>query len=114
MSTDRPDTQQLMKQIDEAARKIEQQPVSAERPFVPTRAPMHVASNPSLEENWDAWVPPHVTTHRGLLGLPIVWLKRFLTTASCFGGSATTTRPRWTRSTGCAGRSPSSPPRSPT
>lgn len=76
MNPDRPDTEQLMRDIDQAAKEIERHPVSADRPFVATRAPGPVAPNPTLDENWDAWVLPRIRSHRGLLGLPIVWFKR--------------------------------------
>ena len=77
MTPDRPDVEQLMRQIDEAAQQIEQHPVSSNRRFEPARSTRHVARNPLLDENWDSWEAPEVTSHRGLLGLPIVWFKRF-------------------------------------
>src|SRR4051812_36697234 len=76
MSADRPDVEKLMEEIDAAARRLEQSPVGFSQGPVSGRAPMKVPLNPRLEENWDAWTRPEVTTHRGLLGLPVVWLKK--------------------------------------
>lgn len=69
----RPDVEGLMREIDAASRLIESNPVVAHR--VRSRRPVHVPPNPTIEANWDVWLPPEVTTHRRL-GAPIVWLKR--------------------------------------
>ena len=76
MSADRPDVEKLMEEIDSAARRIANDPVNFAREQVSGRAPTRVPLNPRLEENWDAWAKPEVTTHRGLVGLPLVWLKK--------------------------------------
>ncbi|MFT3842586.1 MAG: hypothetical protein QM723_36690 [Myxococcaceae bacterium] len=79
MSADRPDVEKLMEEIDAAARRLEQSPVGFSQAQAQPgngRAPVKVPLNPRLEENWDAWEKPEVTTHRGLLGLPVVWAKK--------------------------------------
>lgn len=76
MTADRPDVEKLMEEIDAAARRLEQSPVGFSHPQSNGRAPVKVPLNPRLEENWDAWEKPEVTTHRGLLGLPVVWVKK--------------------------------------
>ena len=67
------DVKSLMREIEKASQLIEANPVIAQR--VRSRRPVFVPPNPTIEANWDVWLPPDVTTHRRL-GLPIVWLKR--------------------------------------
>ena len=70
---ERPDVQGLMREIEAASKLIEAAPVTARR--ARSRRPVFVPPNPAIEENWDVWLPPQVTTHRKL-GAPVVWLKR--------------------------------------
>lgn len=70
-----PDVSALMREIEDAARRIEaEQPPAVRRPRrVPAAEPVH-----ALEHGWDVWNLDEVRTHRGWKGVPIVVAKRTL------------------------------------
>ena len=70
---ERPDVKGLMREIDALSKLIESNPIIA--PRARNRRPVFVPPNPTMEANWDVWLPPEVTTHRRL-GAPVVWLKK--------------------------------------
>lgn len=71
-TAEKPDVRAIMREIAEAARRIEAEPPRRRR----TRKASVTPSVLALEENWDVWEPLPVTTHRGWKGIPVVLLKR--------------------------------------
>jgi hypothetical protein len=70
---ERPDVLELMREIEAEAQRIEAEPPRRSR-FVPRMAAPVLS--PLLSRLWDVWERDPITSHRGLAGIPIVWLKR--------------------------------------
>jgi hypothetical protein len=75
---ERPDVLKLMREIDAAARRIEAEPPVRSR-FVPRMAAPVVS--PQIASLWDVWERQPLTSHRGLMGVPVVLFKRVVLAA---------------------------------
>jgi hypothetical protein len=71
----KPDVAQLMTEIEDLGRKLDLEPRRSgfsSHLRGPPQAP------PQLEESWDVWVMPPLSSHRGWRGRPVVWVKKAL------------------------------------